>query len=301
MVAYIYGRYVPVAQAAISIGDAGFVLGITATEQVRTFGGRLFELDAHLARLEKSLAILKYDPGLSRRDISQIANELVTRNYPLLAPGDDLGLGMFVTPGPYSTLAALSPPGPVVGVYTFPLPFHHWNTAYDRGVALRTTPFEQVAERSWPRELKVRSRVHYYLADQAAATAEPGARALMLDHDGFVTEATTANLLVYSARDGLRTPPTAKVLPGITLSVLRELAATAGLRVTEHDLLVDDVSNADEVLLCSTSSCVLPVARLNGQAIGTGQPGPIFRRLLNAFSEKVGLDIPAQANQFSQR
>ena len=299
--AFLYGRFLPVSQAAISIADAGFVLGVTATEQLRTFGGKLFRLDDHLRRLGRTLEILGVNPGMSLAEIGRTAEKLAARNHPLLTPGDDLGLGIFVTPGPYSTLAALAPPGPVVGIYTVPLPFHHWAATYKQGQALRTTAIEQVSEKCWPRELKVRSRVHYFLADRQAAAAEPGARAILLDRDGFLTEATTANLLIYNASEGLLTPPTAKVLPGITLSVVKELAEAEGIPFHERDLLSEELAQSDEAFLCSTSSCVLPVSRLNSLPIGSGAPGPIFRRLLSAWNRLAGFDVVAQAHAFSQR
>ncbi|HTU25596.1 MAG TPA: aminotransferase class IV, partial [Pirellulales bacterium] len=144
-------------------------------------------------------------------------------------------------------------------------------------------------------------RMHYYLADAEAARIDPESRAVLLDEQGFITESTTANLLVYTAGEGLVGPPHEKVLPGISLAVLVELAASAGIPYTERDLLPSDVAAADEVLLCSTSVSVLPVTRFNGQAIGRGRPGPVQESLLAAWSQLVGVDILAQANRFATR
>ncbi len=300
-VAFLSGKLLPTSQAAISIADAGFVLGVTATEQLRTFNGKLFRLPEHLRRLGRSLEILGIDAGMSLAEIGRTAEELAARNHALLSDGDDLGLGIFVTPGPYGTLAGLASPGPTVGIYTFPLPFQNWAATYERGQALRTTSIEQVSEKCWPRELKVRSRVHYFLADREAAAAEPGARAVMLDADGFITEGTTANLLLYTARYGLVTPPEGKVLPGISLSAIRDFATTEKIPFAERDIYPVDLANANEVFLCSTSSCILPMVRFNGSAVGDGFPGPMFHRLLTAWNRLAGLDLVAQAVKFSQR
>jgi branched-subunit amino acid aminotransferase/4-amino-4-deoxychorismate lyase len=143
--------------------------------------------------------------------------------------------------------------------------------------------------------------MHYFLADKAAREREPSARALMLDLEGFVTEASTANLLVYYREVGLVSPPKERILPGISVAVLEELAAKLGIPFQHRDLREDDVAAADEVLLSSTSPCVWPVTRFNERPIGTGRRGAIAKRLLDAWSELVGLDIEAQAERFARR
>ena len=111
-VAFLNGRWIPASAAAVSVGDAGFVLGAAVAEQVRTFAGKLFRLDEHLARLAHSLEIVGLQPGMTAEQFAAVAEELVARNYALLAPGDDLGLSIFVTPGTYPTYAAGEARGP---------------------------------------------------------------------------------------------------------------------------------------------------------------------------------------------
>jgi branched-chain amino acid aminotransferase len=209
----------------VSVGDAGFVLGATVAEQVRTFAGKLFRLDEHLARLAHSLEIVGLQSGMTPDQFVAVAEELVARNYTLLTPGGDLGLSIFVTPGTYPTYAAGEEPGtPTVCLHTYPLPFHLWAEKYREGQTLVTTDVEHVSPRCWSAGLKCRSRMHYYLADKRAAALDPHARALLLDAQGFVTETSTANLLIYHAGRGLASPPSAKILRGISLGVVRELA-----------------------------------------------------------------------------
>ncbi len=299
--AFLNGRWMRASAATLSIGDAGFVMGATVTEQLRTFDGKLFRLDEHLVRLRRSLQAVRIDPGMSIEQFAETAAEIVARNHRLLAPGDDLGLSIFVTPGEYPSY---SPPGPVtptVCLHTYPLPFHLWAEKYDSGQALVTTDIQQTSPRSWPTELKCRSRMHYFLADRRAAHIEPGARAVLLDSDGLVTEASTANVLIYSAADGLISPPSEKILPGISLAVALELAGRLGIATAGRDLTPDDLGSADEVLLSSTPLCLLPSTRFNGRPIGNGEPGEVFRRLLGAFSELVGVDVAAQAKRFAVR
>lgn len=300
--AYLNGEFLTVSRAVIAVTDLGFMQGVTAAEQLRTFNGKLFRLDKHLDRLARSLEIIGVDPGLSRDEFAEIAEDLVARNFPAIPPGGDLGLSMFVTPGAYATFANsgfVQRPGPTVGMHTYALPFHLWASKYDTGESLVVTPVLQVPPSSIPAELKCRSRMHYYLADQAARRIEPGARALMVDQQGFATESSTANLLVYWKGEGLVSPPREKILPGVTVAAIEELAATLGIAFSYRDLSVEDVAQAEESLLCSTSPCVWAVTRLNGQPIGSGRPGEMVARLQRAWSDMVGLDIVAQARRLA--
>ena len=300
--AYLNGRYLPFSHAAVSVTDGGFVQGVTVAEQLRTFGGSLFRLEQHLARLARSLAIVGIELGMPVEKLGEIARELAAKNHALLDAADDLGLSMFVTPGQYSTFAAGGvAPGPTVGLHTYPLPFHLWHEKYERGESLVVTDVMQVPSACWPTELKCRSRMHYYLADKQARQQEPGARALMLEERGFVTEASTANVLVYYRDVGLVSPPKEMILPGVSAATVEELAGRLGIPFSFRSLTVDDVAAADEVLLCSTSPCVWPVTRLNGRPIRDGKSGDIGRRLLAAWSELVGIDIQRQAKQFLNR
>lgn len=300
-VAFFNGRWIPASAAAVPVGDAGFVLGATIAEQLRTFAGKLFRLDDHLARLAQSLDVIGLEPGLSRDELEALAQEIVARNHPLLAPGDDLGLSVFVTPGGYSAYAPPGPARPTVCLHTYPLPFRLWVEKYRQGQTLVTTDVEQVPSKCWPAGLKCRSRMHYYLADKQAAGLDPQARALLLDAQGFVSEASTANLLVFRGDEGLVSPPLTKVLRGISLTAVVGLARQFGIPISERDLATDDVASADEVLLTSTPMCLLPVVRLNGRPIGTGRPGELYQRLIAAWSQMVGVDIVGQADRFAGR
>ena len=300
--AYLNNRWLSVSQAAIAVTDGGFVQGVTVAEQFRTFGGKLFRLEQHLDRLDRSLAIVGVNPGLRREDFVQIATELAAHNHSLLDPADDLGLSIFVTPGPYGAFAASSPQrGPTVGIHTYPLPFGSWAEKYRTGESLVVTDVRQVPAACWPTELKCRSRMHYYLADKQAREKQPGARALLLDERGLVSEASTANILVYFLGEGLVSPPRERILPGITVAVLEELAGQLGIPLSHRDLTVQDVASADEALLCSTSPCIWSVTRLNGNPIADGQPGPVVSQLRAAWNRMVGLDIEEQARRFSAR
>jgi branched-subunit amino acid aminotransferase/4-amino-4-deoxychorismate lyase len=299
--AYLNGQFVPASQAVVPVFDAGFVQGTTVAEQLRTFGGTLFRLEMHVERLLRSLAIVEVELGLAPDELARIADELVAANHPLLTEGDDLGLAMFVTPGNYSAMVWGNPPAATVCLHTFPLRFGLWAEKYVLGESLATTHVEQVPSACWPPELKCRSRMHYYLADRAAQRRHPGSRALLLDRQGFVVETTTANVVLYREDSGLLLPPASKILPGISLAVLFELAEEWDIHYLERDLKPVDVAAADEVFLTSTSPCMVPVVQFNGKPIGSGRPGPMFGRLMSAWNDLVGLDIVEQAQRFAKR
>lgn len=301
-IAFLDGQFVRAASVAISPIDSGFVLGAGVAEQLRTFGGKLFCWDDHFTRLEGSLAVVGVDPGMDRRRFTEVAEELVAHNHHLLADGDDLGLSIVVTPGIHPAYATQqSPTGPTVCVHTYPLPFRFWASKYRTGQALVLTGVMQVPSRCWPAELKCRSRMHYYLADREAAQRDPGARAVLLDEHGRVTEASTANVLIYSEKQGLVTPPAGTVLPGISASVALRLAAEAGIPAATRPLVPDDLAGAEEVLLTSTPWCLMPVTRFEGRCVGRGESGLVFQKLLTGWSQLVGLDIAAQAERFAVR
>lgn len=299
-IAYLGGNWIPQSELKISVEDAGFMLGTTVAEQLRTFAGRVFRLEQHLERLRRCLEILEIGPTPDDDELTSIVLEIVDRNFPALPQGDDLGVTLFITPGSIAT-AGTPQQTPLVGIHTKPVPFKQFAAHYEHGQTLVVPETRQTGVECWPRELKVRSRAHYYLADLQARKVEPGSRAVMLDQSGYVMEATTANIAMVREGEGLIMPPRELVLPGISIQALRELAEAEGIPYREENLLPTAYQSADEVLLTSTSPCIIPCTRWDGQPIGTGKPGPIFDRLMTAWGERVGIDIRAQARQFAQR
>ena len=293
-IAWLDGSMIPRDALSIPVGDAGFVLGATVTEQLRTFAGRLFLPDRHAARFRESLRIagVAAEPLVDAAFTAAV--EVAAHNHALGPAGGDLGVVIFATPGdlPAQHEGRRSPPRVVV--HTFPLAFMLWARAYSEGVSLRSVPVTQVPATSWPLALKCRSRMHYHLADQVAAAAEPGARAILCHPDGRVSETSTANIAIVRQGEIL-TPPPADSLAGISLSHVRGLALAHGIAWKERSLLLADLAAADEILLTSTPNCLLPATQFDGHPVGNGRPGDVYRRLLAAWSEGVGIDIARQA------
>ncbi len=317
---YLNGQMVPASQAHLAIYDAGVVLGATVTEQTRTFGHLPWRLAEHLDRLFCSLAYTGMDIGLSKDDLAAISGELIEHNARLVHADDDLGLIQFVTAGEYPTYAgmsvaarsagfSLSPDGlkpalrrttPTICVHTFPLPFELWAKKMRTGAHLVTPSIRHVPPQCCDPGIKHRSRMHYYLADQEARRVDPDAAALLLDLDGHVTETSTANFLIVE-RGTIVSPTAGNILPGFSRAMVIEQAAKLGIPFAEREFDAATAQRAEEALLTSTPYCLMSVTRLNGTPVGDGRPGPIFRRLLAAWSEAVGLDIASQIDQGARR
>ncbi len=294
--AYLNGAWLEARDLAVPIDDLGFLLGATVVERLRTFNARPFRIEEHLARLKHSLEVMGWDAESLTTEVGAAIAALVDLNAEHIAPGDDWSIAAFVTPG-----ATADAERPTVCVHGGPIAFAAWAHKFDSGVEVCITDVRQVPGSCWPPELKCRSRMHYYLADQEAARRCPGARAILLDQRGYVGEASTANVVAYYADRGLVTPRLEGVLPGISQQFLFEIADELGLQRGEADILPEELAAANEVMLTSTSICIQPVVKQDGQPIASGEPGPIYRRLLAAWSETVGVDIAAQAKQFANR
>lgn len=304
-VVHLNGRLLPAAQARLAISDAGLVQGATVTEMMRTFHRRPWRLEDHLERLFQSLEYVHIDCGLSRERMAAIAEEIVAHNGALLDEGEELGIIHFVTAGEYATYAGMAGgqkthAGPTVCVHTFPLPFERWADKMEKGAHLIVPTVRQVPAECWSPQIKCRSRMHYFLADQEVRHQDPEAAALLLDLAGNVTETSTANFLIV--RDGaIVSPRRDRILPGISLAMLIELAGKQGIPFEERDFSIDAALTADEALTTSTPYCLMPVTRINGTVIGDGRPGPVFRRLLAAWSGEVGLDVGRQIQELARQ
>jgi branched-chain amino acid aminotransferase len=293
--AYLNGQLLPQAEAHLLLNDAGFIFGATATDLCRTFCHHLFRLSDHLARFRQSCAFARIPQPVCDEELTRIAEQLVTHNAALLRSDEDLALVMFATPGPIGYYGGLpGGPGdgkPTLGMHTFPLPLARYRSFFERGVSLVVPHARHVPATCIDPRAKIRSRLHWWLAEQEAREIEPGAVALLLNQEGCITETAGANFLLV--KDGtVVSPPRSTILNGISLLVVEELCGANGIPIREAVIHVEDCLAAEEALLTSTPYCVAGVSRINGQSIPW--PGPIGKRLLAAWSSHVGLDIAGQ-------
>ena len=142
-------------------------------------------------------------------------------------------------------------------------------------------------------KIKCRSRMHWWLADQEAHQVDPKSVTLCLDLEGNVTETSGSNFLIVKGEEVI-SPSPRNILRGVSLETVAELCPELGLRFVERDFQVYDVVNADEAMLATTPYCLAPVTKINGLPVGEGKPGKTFARLIEAWSEKVGVDIVRQ-------
>jgi branched-chain amino acid aminotransferase len=271
--------------------DRGFILGDAVFDTTRTFGHKIFRLDEHLDRLFDSLRYTRIDPGMSRNQLAELTMQVLEANLPLLEKEDDYWVTQRVTRGTPNGDGGFDP---TVIVDCQPLPFLERSRYYRDGLPVRTPS----VRRTPPESMSPRAKTHNYLnlvmGDLEVKAADPQALSILLDLDGNLCEGMGSN--IFLVRDGeLATPLDRYVLAGISRSVTFELAASLDLPVHQMGIDLFDAYAADEVFVTSTSFCICPVSTINGSAVGAGRvPGPVTRRLQEAYSELVGIDIVRQ-------
>jgi branched-chain amino acid aminotransferase len=296
--AYLNGRFVPFAEAGLPLHDAGFVSGATVVDNARTFRHKLFRWPDHLERFRRDCRTCYVPLEATDEQLSATAEELVSHNATLLPPGGELHLVTFATPGPLGFYLGDAPNGPpTLGMVTYPLPFARYRPFFTEGVTLAVVGRHEVRpEDVLPPTVKHRSRMLWYVADHKARTrtGNPFALGVPTGTGCGLTETSVANLLAVI--DGVVTsPPQEMVLAGISLQVTRELCLERRIPcVPDH---IWDLGRASEVMLTGTGFCLAGVREVFTPALHPREfdwPGPVFRKLLAAWSDLVGVDIQKQ-------
>ena len=278
---YLSGTILARESAAVSIDDRGFLLGDAVYEVLRVVRGRFVEPERHLKRLARSLHEVSIpNPDL---DLLQISTDLLRRNR---LEGAEATVYMQVSRGAAVRQHAFPPPGTTPTVLVTASAFVPRAELLSYGAKAITLP-----DLRWSRcDIKSVNLLPNVLAAQRAA--EAGAFEAILLRDGVVTEATRSNVLIV-AGGVIRTHPTGPfILPGVTREVVLELAAEAGVPVLEEPVSADGLLSADEVLLTGTTADVMAVVAIDGRPVGTGQPGPLARRLGGLLAERIGVAPP---------
>jgi branched-chain amino acid aminotransferase len=290
-IAYLNGAWLPQSRAGLPLHDAGFVMGVTVVDFIRTFRRRLDSWPRHLARFQRNVANVGIGPWTYSDDaLTALAEEIITRNTALLAPHQELTLIVFATPGPlgaYIGQPELQGP-PTLGLHTFPLAFDRYRETIRDGARLRSCRSIVAPISPWiSPTIKHRSRLHWWLAEHETGDAKP----LLLDANGHVTETSFANVVIV--RDGdVVSPRRDAILPGVSLETVEELCGEIGVTFREADLTVADCLAADEVLLCGTAFCLARARELDD--VPLPPIGTIYRKLSEAWSRRLGLDFAAQ-------
>ena len=283
--AYHDGAFKPLDQVSIALNDVGFVMGVTVTDQCRTYGQKPFRLKDHVKRFARSCELCGVHCPVTEPKLTQIIEETLHRNL-LLAPLEtEWSIVWFATPGQVGSF--LGQPGtvrdatPLLTVYAFPLDVRRFPSYYELGAELRlarnvTSPPANIIHP----HAKQRSRLHWWLAEGGVKHQYPTASALLLSPEGFITETASCNLVLV--RDGkVFSPRRTTVLPGVSLLVVEELCAKEGIGFVEADLREADLATADEAILSSTPFGIAPVGLLEGRQLPID--GLVFTRLWAAW------------------
>ena len=301
---YLNGQFVPETDARVSVFDSALVWGDMVFETTRSFGHRPFKLREHLERLSASMAASDINCGMTLDELEDVTDELVRRNAPLYPADVDFTIVHNVSPGVFALYADVAPEAgrPTVAIHTWPLipyigPMADW---FDTGVHAHVPRQHAIPGRLLDPKVKSRSRMHYRLALNEAQRHGADTWAVLVDEDGYLTEGTGSNFFIV--RDGvLLTPEPRHILRGVTRQSILDLAGEIGVPVREANLEPYDVIVAQEAFFASTPFVIMPATRFNDRPVGGGAVGPITLRLLDAFSETVGVDIVAQAKTYGQR
>ena len=291
-VAYVNGEIVPEVEAKVSYNDVGFLYGDAVFDTTRTFGGKIFRLQQHLDRFFQSLKYMRIDPLMTQDEMSDITMEVLERNLPLLDDNEDYWVSQRVSRGVRQDLGGLS--NPTVVIETFPLPLKQRASLYKDGLQLVTPSVRRTPPVSQSPRAKVHNYINIVQADLEVKSQNPNASALMLDINGNLCEGMGANL--FLVKDGeIFTPHEQYILAGISRQVTIDLANELGINVKEKNLDLYDAYTADEIFVTSTSYCICPVASVNGSKPDNQDvPGPVTKRLMDAYSGMVGIDIVGQ-------
>jgi len=295
-IAYLNGKYVPSSECVLPIYDAGIVIGAAVTDLLRTYRGRPYAASEHVRRLFESAKYAYLDIQHSEEEMLEIVNHLVDHNVKVWE-GKEIALICYVTAGEFSVYAgsAAGPAGSAttVALHCFPLPLRLWKETITEGVHVVTPAQRHIPPNILSSKIKHRNRLHMWIGDKQAKLVDPKAVGLYLDLDGNVTETGGANFLVFK-QGTIISPRRGNILWGVSLEDVRRIGIEMGMEFIERDLQIHDVVNADEAWLTTTPYFLAPVVRANGIPVGTGRPGPVWRRLISSFSEQVGVDIVQQ-------
>ena len=272
-ITYVNGRFVPESEASVSIFDRGFLFADGVYEVAAVLDGRLVDNAAHLARLERSLRALGMASPATPEEIVRAQKELVARN------GLHGGIVYLqITRGPADRdFAYPAEPRPTFVMFTQEKPLVD-NPLAARGITIATVP-----DLRWKRrDVKTVGLLAASMAKQAALDA--GTDDAWMVEGGFVTEGSSSNAYVVTGDGVVVTRHLGnEILHGITRAAVLRLARESGLAVEERAFTVEEAKRAAEAFVTSASVFVLPVVRIDGEAVGDGRPGAVTARLRGIY------------------
>ncbi len=278
---YVDGRFVEKSKAVVSVFDHGLLYGDGVFEGRRAYNGSVFRLADHISRLYDSAKVIRLKMPIDEREMTAAVLETMRKN-----DLRDAYIRLVVTrgAGDLGVDPALCK-SPTVFIIAEPMA-SSLGPREPRVVRMMFSSYRRDAVDATSHEIKSLNYMNSILAKMEASSA--GADdAIMLDHRGFVSEASVSNIFIV--KDGkLSTPSSgAGILHGITRRRVISLCSDLGLEVAERDITPFELSTADEVFLVGTKSEVLAVGSVGGVDIGTGGVGGVTRKLYGEFSKVV--------------
>ena len=278
-IVYLNGEFLPLSQARIPVLDRGFIYGDGVYEVIPVYARRPFRLREHLQRLQNSLDGIRLANPHAETEWVRLIEELIAR-----CPHHDQSLYLQVTRGVAKRDHAFPKDTPatvfmMTNILSTPSP-----EAVEKGVAAITAE-----DNRWLRcDIKSIALLGNVLLRQRAVDA--GAVETILFRDDALTEGAASNIFVVRRGVILAPPKSHLMLPGTTYDVVLELARKAGMPCEVRSVSAEEVRSADELWLTSATREVLAIATLDGKPVGSGSPGPVFRRMYRLFSDfKAGL------------
>src|SRR3990170_3127361 len=281
-VAYLDGKFVPESEAKVTIFDHGLLYGDGVFEGIRAYSKRVFKLERHVDRMFQSAKAIDLAIPHTREEFVELILQTCRRNNvndgyirPIVTRGPgDLGLDpRKCKRGP--TVIIIAQPG--IALYP--------KEKYEKGLRVVTASCRRVPPQALSPSIKSLNYLNQILA-RIEANHAGAHEALMLDIQGYVSEATADNFFIVQ-NHSLVTPYTSTNLPGITRETVMELAEKAGIRAIEKPFSMFDVWAADEAFITGTPAEIGPVVEVDGRVIGDGKPGKVTKQLMKAFQEYV--------------
>lgn len=298
---YVDGEWLPKSRASVSVFDHGLLYGDGVFEGIRVYDAVIFRFKEHLDRLYSSAKSIKLPILLTPEEMTQAVVETLKKNglkeaYIRLVVTRGVG-DLGVDPRKCKKSSVI-----IITEYVNPT---NGALAKEKGISVIISSVRRDTVDATTHEIKSLNYLNSVLA-KIEATESGADDALMLDRNGFVSEATTTN--VFIVKDGeISTPPSsAGILLGVTRKRIMKLARELGYSVTERELTPYDVTNADEAFLTGTLGEIVPLVKVKGIEIGDGKPGQITRRIMEAFvrirsDPKDGLPIYEQPERIISR
>jgi branched-chain amino acid aminotransferase len=278
---YIDGEWYGREEAKVSVFDHGLLYGDGVFEGIRVYNRRIFRLEAHLDRLYASARGLALDIPLDRTALAAAVREAVARNRRtdgyirlIVTRGEgDLGIDPRNCPRPSVIII-------VTDVRVYP------KELYEGGITVVTSPTRQVSHEAFDPRIKSLNYLKNILA-KIDAHQYGAHEAILLNAEGFIAECTADNIFVVRHGRLLTPSPQDGALEGITRGAVLQLATEGGIEASEARLTRYDVYTADECFVTGTGAEIMPVVEADGRRIADGKPGPITRRLTDAFHSLV--------------